>query len=453
MIWQLRSRYKKKLLFELEQSAEISRLAIIMAFHQTPDFEAWESLMLRAARQGGAGVMGCLLRHWQHSAPRQVILCSHGHRMSSRGLRSKELLTTLGRVPFSRSLYQCDQCHQGRFPADEQLDVVQTTYSAGVRRLMARAGSQSHFEQAAEDLLCYAGIRVEAREIERVAEEVGHEVERWLSEQQDQIVHRSGLPPADKPSIPKLYVSFDGTGVPMRKSELLGRKGKQPDGSARTREVKLGCVFTQVGLDKEGNPMRDPDSTTYVGAIESSGLFGWRIYAEALRRGLERAKEVIVLTDGARYNRSIAQMHFPYAVHIVDLYHAFEHLNLIAQTIWGKEAKVPKSWKDLLAEGNIARLVSKAGQHLPSSTAAKKVFSKQLGYFENNAAQMCYANYRQKKYFVGSGVVEAGCRTVIGERLKQSGMHWSVGGANAIIALRCCILSGRFEDFWASRSS
>ena len=262
MIWQLRSRYKKKLLFELEQSAEISRLAIIMAFHQTPDFEAWESLMLRAARQGGAGVMGCLLRHWQHSAPRQVILCSHGHRMSSRGLRSKELLTTLGRVPFSRSLYQCDQCHQGRFPADEQLDVVQTTYSAGVRRLMARAGSQSHFEQAAEDLLCYAGIRVEAREIERVAEEVGHEVERWLSEQQDQIVHRSGLPPADKPSIPKLYVSFDGTGVPMRKSELLGRKGKQPDGSARTREVKLGCVFTQVGLDKEGNPMREPDSTT-----------------------------------------------------------------------------------------------------------------------------------------------------------------------------------------------
>jgi hypothetical protein len=65
---------------------------------------------------------------------------------------------------------------------------------------------------------------------------------------------------------------------------------------------------------------------------------------------------------------------------------------------------------------------------------------------------MRYAEYRKKKFFVGSGVVEAGCRTVIGERLKQSGMHWSVRGANAIIALRCSILSGRFEDFWASRS-
>ena len=76
---------------------------------------------------------------------------------------------------------------------------------------------------------------------------------------------------------------------------------------------------------------------------------------------------------------------------------------------------------------------------------------KQLRYFEKNALQMRYAEYRARKFFVGSGVVEAGCRTVIGERLKQSGMRWSVRGANAIIALRCCILSGRFEDFWAAR--
>jgi len=76
---------------------------------------------------------------------------------------------------------------------------------------------------------------------------------------------------------------------------------------------------------------------------------------------------------------------------------------------------------------------------------------KQPGYFENNAAQLRYAEYRKKKFFVGSGVVEAGCRTVIGQRLKQSGLRWSVRGANAIIALRGCLLSGRFEDFWTSR--
>jgi len=111
----------------------------------------------------------------------------------------------------------------------------------------------------------------------------------------------------------------------VRPSELVGRRGKQADGSARTREAKLGCVFTQVGLDREGRPQRDPNSTSYVGAIESSDLFGWRIYAEALRRGLEQAKTVVVLADGARYNHAIVQTHFPGAVHIVDLFHAYEH--------------------------------------------------------------------------------------------------------------------------------
>jgi hypothetical protein len=423
-----------------------------MASRQTPDFEAWETLVLQAARQGGAGVLGSLLTHWQGQAPREIVLCECGQRMTSQGRRGKGLLTTLGAVPFRRSFYQCEQCRQSRFPDDERLDILNTTYSPGVRRLMARAGSQTQFDQAAEDLLCYAGLKLQAREIERVAEEVGRQVEQWLSEEQEQVVKaRPSIPPQLEPDT-KFYISFDGTGVPVRKSELLGRKGKQADGSARTREVKLGCVFTQLGLDKEGRPQRDPDSTTYVGAIESSTLFGWRMYAEALRRGLEQAQTVIVLTDGQRYNRTITQTHFPGAVHIVDLFHAYEHLTLIAQILGGPEAESPKAWRDLLEAGDIKRLISKAGKNLPSSPKAKKALSKELRYFENNASCMRYAEYRERDFFVGSGVVEAGCRTVIGERLKQSGMRWSVRGANAIIALRCCIMSGRFEDFWAART-
>src|SRR2546427_5369162 len=107
---------------------------------------------------------------------------------------------------------------------------------------MARAGSQSQFAQAAADLRCYAGLTLEAREIERVAEEVGHQVEQWLSAQQEQILQTVGTPAPAAASEAKFYISFDGTGVPVRKSELLGRRGKQADGSARTREAKLGCV-------------------------------------------------------------------------------------------------------------------------------------------------------------------------------------------------------------------
>jgi hypothetical protein len=437
---------------ELEQSAEVRRLAAAMASRQTPDFEAWETLMLQAARQGGAGVLGSLLTHWQTQAPREMILCQCGQRMTSRGRRGKGLVTTLGSVPFGRSFYQCKQCHHGRFPDDERLDIINTTYSPGVRRLMARAGSQTQFEQAAQDLLCYAGLKIEAREIERVAEEVGRQVEQWLCDEQQYLLDNGISAPAKLEPHAKFYVSFDGTGVPVRKNELVGRPGKQADGSARTREAKLGCVFTQVGLDKEGDPQRDPDSTTYVGAIESSTLFGWRMYAEAVRRGLEQAKTVIALTDGARYNRTIVQTHFPDAVHIVDLFHAYEHLTAIARLLWGQEAKAPKSWRDFLEAGDITRLVRKAGKQLPTSAKSKKAMLKELHYFEKNAFQMRYAEFRELNFFVGSGVVEAGCRTVIGERLKQSGMRWSVRGANAIIALRCCILSGRFEDFWASRA-
>jgi hypothetical protein len=137
----------------------------------------------------------------------------------------------------------------------------------------------------------------------------------------------------------------------------------------------------------------------------------------------------------------------------VDLFHAYEHLTAIAQILWGQEAKAPKAWRNLLEAGHISQLLHKAGQTLPASASIRKSLLKPLGCFEHNAPQMRYAEYRAKKFFVGSGVVEAGCPTVIGERLKQSGMRWSVRGANAIIALRCCILSGRFEDFWASRAA
>ena len=438
---------------ELEQTAEVRRLAAAMASRATPDFEAWETLLLQAARQGGAAVLAALLQDWQTHCLREVVHCPCGQRMSSQGRRSKSLLTILGRVPFARSLYQCQACAHTRFPQDERLDMVQTSYSPGVRRLMARAGSQTQFEQAAEDLLCYAGLKLEAREIERVAEAVGREVEQWLSQDQGRI-----LPPAahstdpTSPCIPKLYVSFDGTGVPVRKAELIGRRGKQPDGSARTREAKLGCVFTQVGVDSEGRPQRDPDSTSYVGAIESSELFGWRMYGEAVRRGLAQTRQVIALTDGARYNHTIVGLHFPRAIHIVDLFHAFEHLGEMAGVLWGPEARAPKPWRDLLEAGEIQALVRKVGKQLTGRGESKQAILKALHYFEENAAHMRYAEFRRQKLFVGSGVVEAGCRTVIGQRLKLSGMRWSVRGANAIIALRCCLMSGRFEDFWASRT-
>jgi hypothetical protein len=314
---------------------------------------------------------------------------------------------------------------------------------------MARAGSRTSFGEAEEDLRIYGAVEVDRKEIERVAKEVGRQIECWMAKERAETIRQPGLDTAER-SISVFYVSFDGTGVPMRAEELKGRKGKQPDGSARTREVKVGCVFTQTTTDQENRPVRDPDSTTYTAAIKSSDEFGRRIYAEALMRGLERAKKVVVLTDGARYNKSITQMHFAAATHIIDLYHAREHLYILSKFLLPDTNRKTKEkrWLELLDEGQIEALVDAIKRYLPSRGHRRKKALKGIHYFLDNAEQMRYADFRKQGLFIGSGVVEAGCRTLIGQRLKKSGMFWSLGGANAIIASRCCQLSGRFENFW-----
>ena len=165
-------------------------------------------------------------------------------------------------------MFQCPACQATRYPGDEVLDVVETTRSPGLRRMMARAGSKSTFKEGREDLKVYAGIEVSAKDVERVAERIGQQTEAWASQEREAILQQSETVQSEK-TLPLLYISYDGTGVPMTKTELVGHKGKQGDGSAKTREAKLGCIFTQTTTDVKGFPVRDPGSTSFVGAIET----------------------------------------------------------------------------------------------------------------------------------------------------------------------------------------
>jgi len=393
----------------------------------------------------GARLLEGLLADAGCGRRREPLLDAKGCPMRSIGVRTKTISTLLGEVTLRRSVFQDEAGECTRIPLDERLGVEGTIFSPGVRRFMARAGSRASFADASEDLAVYARLDVSAKQVQRVAEDVGRSVEDWNCRQDQQ----AGVGGAS-PSVPLLYISFDGTGVPMRKAELLATKGKGADGKARTREVKLGCVFTQTGTDERGRPVRDPDSTTYVGAIESSELFGLRIYQEAVRRGCEQAQKIVILTDGARYNKTIVATHFPKATHIIDLYHAREHLTDLAKALGAGDQK-SAAWSGLLDMGRVEDLIEEAGScidHLALKPPDAKECRKRLRYFQENAHSMRYAQFRLAGYFVGSGVVEAGCRTVIGQRLKHSGMFWSLRGANAIIASRCCQLSGRFDDFW-----
>jgi len=221
--------------------------------------------------------------------------------------------------------------------------------------------------------------------------------------------------------------------------------------------VKLGCVFTQTTVDEKGYPIRDPHSTSYVGAIETPEAFGERLYAEALRRGLEKAQKVCVLGDGALWIWNIAEEHYYEATHIIDLYHGRQHYWNAARVVFGADQEALTRWAEIrrkeLDQGKVEQVIEALRGLSPSTEKQEELLDGEIAYFEKNKERMRYADFRRQGLFVGSGVVEAGCRTVIGQRLKQSGMHWTVKGANHIIALRCCILSARWEDFWEYRAS
>jgi len=418
------------------------------------DLEALEFGLRAVVLAAGARALEGLVAGVGSGRRGEAVVCSCGTQMQSRGREPKRIRTILGEIEFRRSRYVCPACGASRFPGDEALDVAGTGFSPGLRRLMARAGSRDTFKEGREDLREYAGVEVDAKDVERVAEKTGKEIAAWEERERANVVKEFPLlkPPAE---ISLLYASYDGTGVPMVPWEVAGRKGKQADGSAKTREAKLGCVFTQTGVDEKGWPVRDEASTSFVGAIEGCEAFGERMHGEAVRRGLARAEKVVVIGDGAKWIWELAALHFPGAVEIVDLYHARQHLHQVCGLVNLRAgetvAKLEIRWRTALDEGKVEKILAEAEARLARSGARRKAAKTELGYFRTNAARMRYAKFRDQDLFVGSGVVEAGCKTVIGKRLKQSGMEWTVLGANAILALRCCHVSGRIEEFWEQR--
>jgi hypothetical protein len=320
---------------------------------------------------------------------------------------------------------------------------------------MGRVGGKESFNEGRQDLAELAGIKVQTKAVERVAEGIGAELEVLGRKERQRAMAAQKVVPLK--SLAKLYVSFDGTGVPVIKRETEGRRGKSVTGEAHTREVKLGCVFTQTAVDEQGRPVRDEAATTYVGAIETAPEFGWRIYGEAERRGLRHAAQLIIIGDGAPWVWGLAAEHFPGAIEIVDLYHARAHLTDLSKLVYGVASAKAKEWSTArlaqLDEGEVESLLVSLRRLRPTAAKTQEAVRQAIGYFNGNRERMRYAKFRHQGLFVGSGVIEAGCKTIVGYRLKQSGMRWSLRGANAIIALRCAQLSGRWEEFWEMRAA
>ena len=419
------------------------------------DLEAVESALRAALHQAGAAALSQVLQFAAPAADERQLPCPCGHHARYQEIRSKPLLTIVGPVLLSRPYYLCSQCHVGQFPVDVELDIENTEFSPGVRRMHALVGQQAPFDHGREQMQVLAGLTVTTKSVERIAEAMGSDI-AWREQAEIDQALQLDLPVLTGAPIPVVYVQMDGTGIPVVKKETVGRPGKRDGQPAHTREVKLGCVFTQTRWDEKGFALRDPDSTTYTGAIETAEEFGKRIYREALQRGWSRARKKVVIGDGAEWIWNLVAEHFPGAREIVDLYHARQHLWTVARQLYPQEEVQQKAWrkvhqKRLLDKGKIEKLVSELHSIATTNPQLAEKIRTEAVYFERNAERMRYPRFRRQHLFVGSGVIEAGCKTVVGSRLKQSGMFWTVRGANAILALRCSHLNGRFEDYWEQR--
>jgi len=442
----------------IEENAEVGRIVRAVEREGHIDLEAVEGALVTAVLRGGGNVLEKLLQAvgtGRRNAPLHCPRC--GAKMNSKGLRKKRIQTLLGCVEFERSLFVCSLCAQTRYPGDEALGIVGTSYSPGVRRQVARLAAKETFFEVSVDMRELARVEISRKDAERVAETVGEKMETWMAKEHQSLRFHEPPPPEIPKTIETLYIELDGTGIPMVPREVEGRKGKQPDDTAKTREAKVGCVFTQTLLGTEGKPIRDPASTTFLSAIETSTTFGWRLYSEAVRRGLFDAKRIVVLGDGAEWVKNIAQTHFGTGQFIIDYYHAYEHIGELCRALFERNPRQYDTyhdhWADYLWEGNIEMIIKEAGDLLPTNPRVKKDARTQIGYFQKNKEHMRYAQYRAQHLFIGSGVVEASCKHLVGARLKQSGMEWTVRGANSILALRSVVLSNRQEAYWEQQAA
>ena len=358
--------------------------------------------------------------------------------------------TLFGTIELKRRYLHHANSHSGRAPLDLTLDLSEH-HTPAVAKLICQASANAgdSYQEAAAILTVFSGLQLEARCFHRLINRLTPELTEALP----------SLAPCDsaKP-IPILYLENDGTGVPFRPEELAGRKGKQPDGSARTREAKLGCVFTQTTTDKDGEPMRDPDSTSYVGTMGDCRASGAHLRAEAIRRGLALARIIIFLGDGAAWIWENARLFFPTAIQILDFYHAVEHLGVLARALFGDGefgSAQQSLWASELKRSDVQGILEQATRLLAASpdldAQRRETVQREIAYFTTHIERTRYGFFRQQGYFIGSGVIEAGCKAVIGRRLKQSGMFWGEAGAENILQLRCLLKSPHFDAAWQAR--
>lgn len=355
-----------------------------------------------------------------------------------RACSERLLLTRHGEVRLRRRWFYCPPCQAGFAPLDRRLGLDAQSTSTYLRTLLAEWGTDRPFHQCAADVWRTLGVAVGQSTVERTAVAAGER--RRAAVGQEAAAFEAGTlpPPLHTPRV--LHISMDGVFAPLR--EAWKRDGSAGPLACRFGECKVGAVYETrpTARGRQRLAWRE-----YTATFADITHFRPQLATLAYRCGAAQAATVVFLADGALCNWNLAQDYFPEAVQIVDWWHAVQHLGAVAEAYYGTRTGPAAAWlaarKRELWDGRV-EAVQAAIALLPMPTSeTQELRAREEAFFTQNARRMQYAHFRAAGYQIGSGIVEASCRTVVQQRFDQSGMHWRVETADALVALRAARLS------------
>jgi hypothetical protein len=424
-----------------EQMALLTRTLSTWMLEQEHTLAELEQHVVRLLKELGASLVAGLSALAAPADPPASIPCACGHQAAYQRQRKAQVTTLLGSITIWRSYYLCAECGVGQHPLDAQLQFCAGSHSQALDELLALLGTtQASFAQAGQVLERLTLIHVSANSVRDATEQLGALL---LAHQAQPVAHPPACALAPQPAtarVSRLYISMDGV------LAHLHERGWS--------EIKVGCCYqtcTRVDRKRPEHLTLRTHSASYVSALEEAREFGWRLWQEAVRRGVLEADEIVVLGDGAHWIWNIAETHFPRVTQIVDWYHASQYLWNAAGAIWGEASSERGEWAqaqlDLLWQGKVKQVLVELEMWREKGEAVEAAVS----YDSAHQTGMDDASYRARNLQIGSGTIESACKQVVSARLKQAGMSWGASGAEAVAEVRAWLLSERWQEAIALR--
>ncbi len=425
----------------LEEAAEE---ALPLVEQESTDLRDLEEATTAAMKRVGRRFLELLVEACEPDETDEAVTCRCGGRAEFERHRSGTVITTFDQIEFRRAYHLCPECHKGTYPLDERLGLCAGGLSAALQETLALIGIHVPFETSSELSERLTGVSISDNGVRESTERIGQE--RLEAEQA--LVEaawdpdRLEVPDGPEAAPHRLYGSIDETSVRTEEG---------------WRKAKLGSWYT-TDSPSEQEPGEEwsprAEAISYYGDIKEAEDFGRLVYITGRQRGAHEAEEIVFVADGAQWIWNLVEEHFPNAVQIVDWYHAAEHIWKAAHALYGDGSEAAQEWAearlDELWTGNFDLVLRVLQAHVNPDLEEDPVQQART-YFKNNQHRMRYPEFRSQGYQVGSGTIESGCKRVIGARLKQAGMTWTVEGARQVIKARSMYLSGEWDEFCNQR--